>query len=352
MEQAQAEMQAFFEARAQSYPAAFAGWTAGRQMIVEPLQRHLTGDDRKPLYILLVCVAAVLLIACANVANLQLARAVSRRHETALRGALGASRVRLIRQFLIESLILSSLAAALGLTIAAVVTSLIRHAQITEGTHAFLTSHAAQLLRLPFGKLSASIAIDGWVLAFTVGLALLTTLVFGLAPAIGGTRMDLRNTLQTAAMGLTPGREQRLLRHSLLVIEVGLAVVLLASAGLLARSFVSVMHYESGFDSSNTLTGVTLLSRERYPSSGERIRNFVDQLLLRLKALPGVEVAAVTTALPLESYIPNGAILYEGVPHSSNRKVANCGLHQSDAGVLPCGGHTHIPRPYVHPCRQ
>jgi putative ABC transport system permease protein len=115
-------------------------------------------------------------------------------------------------------------------------------------------------------------------------------------------------------MGLTPGREQRLLRHSLLVIEVGLAVVLLASAGLLARSFVNVMHYESGFDSSNTLTGVTLLSRERYPSSGERIRNFVDQLLLRLKALPGVEVAAVTTALPLESYIPNGAILYEGVP--------------------------------------
>src|SRR5579859_3917229 len=100
-------MQAFIQARAKDYPPLFDSWAKSRRITVEPLQRHLTGDDRKPLYILLACVAAVLLISCANVTNLQLARAVSRKHESAVRGALGASRMRLIRQFLVESLVLS-----------------------------------------------------------------------------------------------------------------------------------------------------------------------------------------------------------------------------------------------------
>ncbi len=132
LKQAQAEMQAFFQARAKGYPVEMAGFAKDRRMVVEPLQRHLTGDDRRPLFILMVSVAAVLLIACANVANLQLARAVSRRHETALRGALGASRLRLIRQFLVESLALSLLAATLGLAIAFAVTSVIRKAGTLE----------------------------------------------------------------------------------------------------------------------------------------------------------------------------------------------------------------------------
>jgi predicted permease len=189
IERAQAEMQTFFQARAQEYPAQLASFAKGRQMIVEPLQRHLTGDDRKPLYILLVSVAAVLLISCANVANLQLARGVSRRHETALRGALGASRLRLIRQFLVESLILSSLAAGLGLAMAFIVTSLVRQARTFDGSQA--PSRVTQVLRLPFGKLSAVIQVDGWVLAFAVSLALATTLLFGLTPAVTGSRTDL-----------------------------------------------------------------------------------------------------------------------------------------------------------------
>ena len=204
LEQAQAEMQAFFQARAKGYPVEMAGFAKDRRMVVEPLQRHLTGDDRRPLFILMVSVAAVLLIACANVANLQLARAVSRRHETALRGALGASRLRLIRQFLVESLVLSLLAAALGLAIA--FASLLLFAR--RGRLRALRSPraAAQLLRLPFGKVSASIAVDGWVLAFAVGLALFTTLLFGLAPAIGGASSDLRNALQSAAMRISSGQ--------------------------------------------------------------------------------------------------------------------------------------------------
>ena len=204
IEQAQAEMRAFFQARAKGYPPELVDFAKERQMSVEPLQRHLVGDDRKPLFILLACVAAVLLISCANVANLQLARAVSRRHETALRGALGASRLRLIRQFLVESLVLSSFAASARCGYR------LRHhfAGAARGNvrrNRRRYSRVTQVLRLPFGKLSAVIQVDGWVLAFTVGLALLTTLLFGLAPAISGTRSDLRNALQSAAMRISSG---------------------------------------------------------------------------------------------------------------------------------------------------
>jgi predicted permease len=270
------------------------------------LQRHIAGDSRKPLFILLACVAAVLLIACANVANLQLARAVCRRHETSLRGALGASRLRLIRQSLVESLVLSSLAAALGLVIAYVITALVRNAGAL--TPAPSSSRISQLLQLPLSKLSTSIYIDGWVLAFTIGLSLLTTLLFGLAPAISGTRLDLRSALQSAAMRLTQAREQRVLRHGLLVVEVAIAVVLLACAGLLVRSFVNVMHYDSGFDPSDTLTGTTLLTGPCYEppdehgmptASPDAVRIFINNLLPRLQALPGVQSAAITNALPL-----------------------------------------------------
>ena len=227
--QAQAEMQAFIRARAKGYPSYLDSWAKARRITVEPLQRHLTGDDSKPLYILLACVAAVLLISCANVTNLQLARAVSRKHESAVRGALGASRMRLIRQFLIESLVLSSLAAGLGLAIASLVTFLVRQTGTLDGSE--MPSRVTQMLRLRFGKLSATIQIDGWVLAFTVGLAVATTLISGLVPAISGSRTDMRTALASAGTRMSSGREQRFFRHTLLVIEVGLALVLLACAG-------------------------------------------------------------------------------------------------------------------------
>ncbi len=162
--------------------------------------------------------------------------------------------------------------------------------------------------------MSASIAVDGWVLAFAVGLALFTTLLFGLAPAIGGASSDLRNALQSAAMRISSGREQRVLRHSLLIVEVGLAVVLLTSAGLLIRSFVNVLSYDSGFDPSHTLTGVTLISGQQYDATKERIWSFVDQVLPSLQALPGVQAAALASALPLETTFANSAITYAGVP--------------------------------------
>lgn len=310
-QQAQAELQTFAENRSKTYSATFHSFADGRQMIVEPLQHHLTGDDRRSLLLLLACVGAVLLIACANVANLQLARAISRRHETAIRGALGAARPRLVRQFLVESLMLATLATAVGLGIALAATWLIRHAGMPGGLAG--TSKIAQLIRTPFGKLSAAVQVDGGVLLFAAGLVLLTTVLFGLAPAISGSRTNLRTALQSTGMRMSSVREQRLLRHGLLIAEIGLGVALLAGAGLLIRSFANVLHNDSGFDASQSLTGVVQL---QWDTPGAKIKDFADRLLPRLRAIPGVRTAAVTSALPLDEALacPNNMLAFGDGP--------------------------------------
>jgi predicted permease len=297
MQKAQAEVQSLFLVRSRSYPAFLASYWAKRLMVVQSLQTHLAGDDRRPLLILFACVAAVLLIACANVANLQMARGLSRRHEMAVRGALGASRYRLMRQSLVESFTLSAFSAAFGFAIAWMTTTLIhRTGNVADSLS---SGREAQILRLPLGKISTVIHVDGWVLAFTICLALLTALLFGIAPALSGAAgADLRNALQSGAQRITAGRQQRFLRHALLVLEVGLAVVLLCCAGLLIRSFVNVLSYENGFDPTHTLTGTTLLSVQRYRSP-EATRRFIEQLLSKLETMPGVETAALGQALPL-----------------------------------------------------
>jgi predicted permease len=298
LQQAQAELNLFAENRVKGYASLFVEWADGRQMTVEPLHHYLAGDDREPLMILLACVGAVLLIACANVANLQLARAVAREHEMALRGALGAGRLRLTRQFLVESLTLATLAALLGLGIAGAVTWLIRRCgmpgQFSSGPSG---SFAVELLEAPFGKLSAAVQVNGWVLAFTAGLTLLTTVFFGLAPAIGASRADLRTALQGSARHISSGRPQRRLRSVLLMAEIGLAVVLLTGAGLLIRSFGNVLRNDSGFDPRQSLTAQIQRNRSEAP---EKLNSFVQQLLPRLQAIPGVQAAAIASALPLQ----------------------------------------------------
>jgi len=322
-QQAQAELQAFAEARAKGYTASFSSFGDGRRMVMEPLQRYLTGDDHRNLLILLACVGAVLLIACANVANLQLARAMTRRHETAVRGALGAARSRLVRQFLVESLTLATLATTLGLGIALAATWLIQQGGMPGEFGG--SSQIAQLIRTPFGKLSAAVQVDGGVLLFAAGLTLLTTFLFGLAPAINGSQADLRTALQGAALRISSGREQRLLRHGLLIAEIGLGVVLLAGAGLLIRSFANVLHNDSGFDASQSLTGVVQL---QWDTPSAKIKDFVDQLLPRLRAIPGVRTAAVASALPLDKMLcPNTAlVLGEGPLPPLGERQGGCAI--------------------------
>jgi predicted permease len=307
--QAQAELNLFEQNRVKGYGPFFVNWAQGRKIIAQPLQHFLTGDDREPLLILLACVAAVLLIACANVANLQLARTVTREPEMALRGALGAGRLRLIRQSLVENLTLSAIASVLGLAIAAAVTWLIRQ----SGTHGEFSSGSpiADLLQAPFGKLSAAVEVNGWVLAFTAGLALLTTILFGLVPAISASRTDLRTSLQGAARSVSSGRRHRRLRSALLVAEIGLAVLLLTGAGLLIRSFVHVVEAGTGFDPRQCLTAKVQRNGAEEP---EKTRAFAQQLLPRLKALPGVHAAAIGTALPLEEIFQTRTLAFGDGP--------------------------------------
>jgi predicted permease len=307
--QAQADLNLFERNRVKGYGPFFVNWAEGRQILARPLQRYLTGDDREPLLILLACVAAVLLIACANVANLQLARTVTREPEMALRGALGAGRLRLIRQSLVENLTLSAIAAVLGLAIAAAATWLIRQSgapgEFPSG------SPVADLLQTPLGKLSAAVEVNGWVLAFTAGLALLTTILFGLAPAIGSSRTDLRTALQGAARGVSSGRQQRRLRSVLLASEIGLAVLLLTGAGLLIRSFAHVLENGAGFDPRQCLTAKMQRNGTEEP---EKTKAFAQQLLPRLKALPGVSGAAIGSALPLEHIYPQKSLAFGDGP--------------------------------------
>jgi predicted permease len=307
--QAQAELNLFEQNRVKGYGPFFVNWSQGRRILAEPLQRFLTGDNREPLLILLACVAAVLLIACVNVANLQLARTVTRESERALRGALGASRLRLIRQALVENLTLSAIASVFGLAIAAAATWLIRQSgapgEFSSG------SPVADLLQAPFGKLSAAVEVNGWVLAFTAGLALLTTILFGLVPAIGSSRTDLRTALAGAARGVSSGRQQRRLRSVLLASEIGLAVLLLTGAGLLIRSFAHVLQNGTGFDPRQCLTA----KAQRNPSEEpEKTKAFAQQLLPRLEALPGVQDAAIGSALPLEHNYRNRTLAFGDGP--------------------------------------
>lgn len=309
LSQAQTELNLFEQNRVKGYGPLFVSWAQGRKIIAQPLQSYLTGDDREPLLILLACVAAVLLIACANVASLQLARTVTREPEMALRGALGAGRLRLIRQSFVENFTLSAIASLLGLAIAAAIASLIRQSAAGEWIS---NSSVAGPLQAPFGKLSAAVDINGWVLAFTVGIALLTTILFGLAPAIGSSRADLRTSLQSAGGRASSGRQHRHLRSALLIAEIGLAVLLLTGAGLLIRSFVHVLQNGTGFDPRQCLTAKVQRNPSEQP---EKAIAFVQQLLPRLKALPGVHVAAIGTELPLEEiYLQRSLAFGDGPP--------------------------------------
>jgi putative ABC transport system permease protein len=272
--------------------------------VVGPLKQQLTGDSRPQLLLLLAAVAAVLLVACVNVANLLLARATGRQREIALRTVLGASRTRMIRQLLTESVLLSLLGAALGLAGAWWAVAMIRSANA-----------------LPIPRVNA-VQVDLTVLAFTVLVSMFVGLLFGLAPALQATGVDLSEELKSSAQSVvSPLGWQRLLRDGLVILEISASVALLAGAGLLLRSFSKMRNADVGIQAHNVMTMTVVPPASRY-STPIVLKDFIDRYLDRVQHAPGVVAASVSTELPLEGGM-NGYVKLEGSndPEHANRLV-------------------------------
>jgi predicted permease len=286
--QAQADMDAINHGLAERHSA-----DRGLGVKVVGWRRQVGSEVRPALLILLGAISLVLLIACANVANLLLARGAMRQREAALRQALGAGRARLIRQFLTESMLLAAFGGAIGLLLA------------YEGVDLFirLAPHIPRLNET---------TIDPHVLIFSVVLTLGTALIFGIAPALQGSRADLQDSLKESGSRLTIGSTRARARSVLVVAEMALALMLLAGAGLLVRSFVRVQQVDLGFNPKNLLTAFVMLPPSKYPEP-RRQALFFHEVMDRIASLPGVECAGGADSAPMLTN-DTGPVSIEGHP--------------------------------------
>jgi putative ABC transport system permease protein len=289
-EQATTELNLIAERLEQQYPES----NKGRRVLLTGLHESFVGNVRQPLLILLGAVCLVLLIACANVANLLLVRSSTRRREMAVRVALGADRWRIIRQLLTESLLLAALGALLGILLAFWGTSFIA-SQLPDG-----------IPRLQEAQ------VDAPVLVFTLAVSLLTGLLFGLAPALQASRPNLTEGLKEGERG-SSGRRQRL-RSVLVVGEVALTLALLVGAGLLLQSFRRVLEVDPGFKAQNLLTMQISVNNP----DGQQVANFFEQLQQNVGNLPGVKSVAVSNGLPFGT-ANHPAFIIEGRPDQENK---------------------------------
>jgi putative ABC transport system permease protein len=278
LEQARAELATLMEGIKQAYPATHSREigvyaTALKDYVVNP-------NAQEALWLLFGAVVLVLLIACANVANLQLARAAGRERELAVRAALGASRFALVRQLLGESLLLSGCGAAAGWLLA--------HWLLTV----VVKFSPEQVRRM------GEIKLDAGVLVFTLVLSVLTGLLFGLAPALSATNLNLNESLKDSARSVSSGRRQHRLRGALVVSEVALALLLLIGSGLLLKSFAKLRSLELGFNPDRLLTMSVSLPVSGYDEPQQRV-NYFQQTLANLQRLPGVEAAGICFSLPM-----------------------------------------------------
>jgi predicted permease len=281
LETARAEMGVAAERFRQAYPDAIGEQESAT---ATPFSESIVGDVRQPLLVLLAAVAMVLLIACANVANLQLAQAMGRTRELAIRGAVGAVRSRIIRQLLTESLVLALAGAAVGLVVSGV------------GVRALLALGPDTLPRA--AELADQASLDLRILAFTLGCALFTGLVFGLIPALQVSKTDLQSTLKETSSRAGTGRHHYM-RSALVVAETALALVLLVGAALLIRSFASLRAVDPGFNPRHVLSFETSLGGSKY-TTGASMDRLTRDIVRRLEAVPGVIAAANVPFLPLE----------------------------------------------------
>jgi putative ABC transport system permease protein len=296
--QVQAELGGIARRLEQLYPQENTG--AGVSVI--PLKEMFTGELRRPLLVLLGGVSFVLLIACANVANLMLARAAAREKEIALRGALGATRFRLMRQLFNETLLLCALGTGVGLALAVYGVQLLRA----------LVPAVSSNYKVPIPGLD-EIGIDGWVLVFTLGLSFVTALLCGLAPALKTSRLDLIESLKEGGRTSVAGFRGSRFRGLLVISEVALALVLLIGAGLMIESFRHLREVRLGFDPYNVFTMSLSLPESKYPEEQQRAE-FYQQLLQRVEALPGVKSAAIANYLPLSGHWGSVGFSIQGRP--------------------------------------
>jgi len=291
IESARAEMRATASALSTEFPQFDTGWSA----LVTPLRDEVAGDVRPALLILSGAVAFVLLIACANVANLLLSRGAVRQREMAIRAALGAGRMRVMRQLLTESVILGVLGGAAGLLMA------------EWGLAALIAISPIDLTSLGHVKLSYP------VLAFTAAVSMITAIVCGFAPAFESARVDLQEAIKDGARQIGAGLRQRRVRQSFVIAEIALAVVLLVGAGLLLRSFNAVSNVDPGFRASNVLTMRLQVPLDKYPKDSDRIR-FFSNVIRGVSHVPGVNAAGAISFLPFSSLGAGTDFRIEGDP--------------------------------------
>jgi len=280
-ERAQAEMNALAIKLRQQFPEPNARKLG---VVLTPMRDQVTGGYRRVLWVLLAAVGFVLLIACANLANLNLVRASARRKEMSILSALGATRWQVVKQLLLESTLLAAVGGALGVFLSGL------------GVQALVAMSPANIPRL------GEIGLDASVLGFTVAISIAAAIATGLAPALSIARGDLARQLNEAARGSTEGARGKALRTGLVVVEVALSMVLLVGAGLLLKSFSKVQSIDPGFDPHGVLAVRLSLPKNRYPHLAD-VTKFYDALLPRVQAIPGVSAAGVVQMLPLSGLI-------------------------------------------------
>lgn len=308
IEKAQSEMSTIAARLEQQYPDFNKTWGVN----VVPLRTQFTGEIRKPLLILLGAVGFVLLIACANVANLLLARASSRRKEIAVRAGLGASRWRISRQLLTESVLLSLIGGLLGVVVA------------WWGTKALVALSPPALIDLQ------RVSVNVPVLLFTLGISLLTGIVFGLAPALHATRFDLQGVLKEGGKNVGSAAGSHYLRNVFVVTQVALALVLLVGAGLLVKSFTRLQSVDAGFNPGNLLTVRINLPFSKYDTDQKRV-DFFQQAMTQMRSMPGVEsVGAINTA-PFTGLYPGTHVEVFGAPPLPREQELKTGVLVTDS---------------------
>jgi putative ABC transport system permease protein len=310
LEQARAQMLTIARGLVQQYPDT----NTGNGVVVISMREELVEDVRPALLVLLGAVGLVLLIACANVANLLLARAAAREKEIAIRVALGAGRLRILRQLLTESILLAAAGGGLGL--------LLGYWGI-DGLTTLIPSDFRDVV---------TISVDRWVLGFTLGVSLLTGLAFGLMPAIHASRSEVSDSLKEGGRSSASASHQRF-RSILVASEVALALVLLASAGLMLRSIGRLLAVDPGFNTDNVLTMRVALPEAKYPKDVQVVA-FYKQVLERIRALPGVRSASVVRPLPLTGDGWQTDFYLEGRPMPAPGQTPNSDFHMIDPDYL------------------